>query len=429
MFNFKISKTLKDVQWSFVSLATASLSHLLLRIVLGRELGPDGLGIYTLVFTIYLFGMQFAAFGIGSALIKYVAEFSDEKHLVKEYFSSGLLGALVIGTLIAILLYIISDFVAVSIFHVQEMGDYLKYVSFCLPFIAIQKIVLGTLVGLRKMKIDALINIIQNTFIFALSVYLVLFLDTNVKGAVLGFVVPTIFVSLLSIFFVKENFLIPSHIFIDTFREIIWFGFYFVLGNSIAMVNTQIDSLMVGHFLDTTNVGIYAVAAIIVQGISLIPNSVHKAVAPSIAYQYGKSEYSGTINLIEKTMFRVFVIVLLISLVLVIFGKSLILLLFTSDFIYSYSPLLILMVGYLIYAPVHSVDCALLSIGKVNIIYKIALFCGFLNILCNVILIPKYGINGAALATTISIILLCMLKLYFIKKYVLDLKTNQTNEY
>ena len=46
MFNLKFSKNTKDIQWSFISLAIASFANLLLRIVLGKKLGPSGLGLY-----------------------------------------------------------------------------------------------------------------------------------------------------------------------------------------------------------------------------------------------------------------------------------------------------------------------------------------------------------------------------------------------
>ncbi|WP_424353330.1 flippase [Methanosarcina mazei] len=422
MFNFKLSKTIWDVQWSFISLATASLSHLLLRIVLGRELGPSGLGVYTLVFTMYMFGMQFAGFGIGSALTKYVAEFRDDNQKVREYISSGMTGSLISGFIITIMLYLVSDFIAISIFHISEMSELLKIIAFCLPFIAIQKMVLGTLNGLRRMKSYAIINIIQNVFVLVLSVYFVLILNTDVKGAVLGLTIPTIITSLFSIIFIKNFVSTLSFSFTKSFQDVTWFGFYFVLANSIGMINTQVDSMMIGHFLDAKNVGYYSVATIVINGIILIPNSVHAAVAPSIAYFYGKSEYEKTTKFIQRIVLYVTVVIIIISISIALFGKALIMLLFKNEFILAYSPLLILLIGYTIYSPIHSVDCALLSIGKVNILYKISLFCTIFNIIFNVLLISKYGILGAALSTSMSIIILSIFKLYFINKHLFNIK-------
>ncbi len=411
---------MKDIQWSFISLAISSLSHLLLRIVLGKELGPQGLGVYTLVFTIYMFGMQFSGFGIGSALTKYVAQFTDDENRIKDYISAGLSGSLITGTIMAILFYLSADLIAISIFDIPEMGPYLKYVAFCLPFIAIEKMVLGTLVGLRRMRLYALINIFQNAFIFILSVHLVA--NIGVRGAILGLVIPTILTGLASFFFIKG--ICTGLSFSEKFREVAWFGFYYVLSNTIGMINTQVDSLMVGHFLDAENVGIYAVAVLLTQSITLIPNSVHTVIEPSVAYHYGRSDYKRTTDLIKKTMLKTFLIILSIAVILTILGRPLITILFTEQFISAYTPMLILLAGYAIYSTVHSVDCTLPAIGKVNIVYKISLSCAICNILLNFVLIPEYGIYGAALATTITIILMSLLKFYFIRLYVLKKELN-----
>ena len=134
---------MRDVQWSFISLATASLSHLLLRIVLGKELGPSGLGLYTLVFTIYIFGMHFAAFGIGVALTKYLAEFDDNLLRIKGFVSCGHFGSIISGSMMGVLMYLLSGIIAIQFFHSPGMVDLLKITAFCFPFIAMQKAVIG----------------------------------------------------------------------------------------------------------------------------------------------------------------------------------------------------------------------------------------------------------------------------------------------
>ena len=206
MFNIKLSKTMRDVQWSFISLATASLSHLLLRIILGKELGPAGLGLYTLVFTIYMFGMQFAAFGIGAALTKYVAEHNYNIQKAKDFGSSGILGSFISGSMMGILLYLSAGAISISFFHNSEMVDLLKITALCFPFIATQKAVLGVLNGFRKMNHFAFLNITQNILVLFVSIVLVVFFKMNVIGAVLGFIAPTIVISLIALFFVRDIF-------------------------------------------------------------------------------------------------------------------------------------------------------------------------------------------------------------------------------
>lgn len=417
MFNLKLNKTMKDVQWSFISLVTASFSHLLLRIVLGRELGPSGLGLYTLVFTIYMFGMQFAAFGIGAALTKYIAQYHDDLPKIREYVTSGVLGSIVSGTVFGVILYMFSGIISIQFFHNPEMTDLLKITAFCFPFIAMQKVVIGTLNGMRKMKWFAFVNIVQNVSVMVVSIALVMMLDMGVRGAVIGYVVPTILIGVLSFTLIRGNFSINMGILRIALREISWFGFYVVLANSIGMINTQIDSLMIGHFMSATDVGYYAVAVLFMQAITLLPQAVQRVTNPSIARYYGKKDYGNIRSLIKETMFKISLITIVIALFLAIFGKILIGIIFTNEFLPAYIPLLILLIGYSIYAAFVSVGTCLSSIGKVQIVFRISLVCAILNTLLNIILIPRFGLLGAASATSISLVFTTLINMYFLRKY------------
>ena len=199
-----------------------------------------------------------------------------------------------------------------------------------------------------------------------------------------------------------------------------------VLANSLGIVNTQIDSLMIGYFMNETDVGYYAIATIFIQGVILIPNAVQRITTPTIATYYGKNDYNSIEILIKNTMLRTFGITLLISLCIAIFGKFIIITLF-RDFLPAYTPLLILLIGYSVYSALISVGGALSSVGKVKVAFRISIICAFINTLLNIILIPEYGLIGASIATSISLILTSLIQMYFISKYVL--KNRSTTQY
>ena len=418
MFNLKLSKTMKDVQWSFISLAIASFLHLLLRVVLGRELGPSGLGLYTLVFTIYVFGLQFVTFGIGSALTRYIARYHDDLPKIREYVTSGVLGSILSGTVMGILLYLLSGIISIQFFHNPEMTELLKITAFCFPFISMQKVVIGTLNGLRKMKWYAFVNIIQNVSVVVTSLILVLLLDMGVRGAVIGLVVPTIVIGLLSLIGTRGYFSIRMGILRTALNELLLFGFYIVLSSAIGMLNTHIDSVMIGYFMGETDVGYYAVAIVLIQGMLLIPQAVEKVMTAATSNYCGKNDYKNLIKLIKKCVAVIFVIDAIILFLLVLFGQFLIENIFGSDFLSAYTPLLILLIGYFIYIPIMSVSSTLASIGKVNILFRISLISVVINTFLNILLIPTYGIAGAAIATSITLIFITILRIFFIYRYI-----------
>jgi O-antigen/teichoic acid export membrane protein len=411
---------MKDVQWSFISLATASLSHLLLRIILGRELGPDGLGIYTLVFTIYIFGMQFAAFGIGAALTKYIAEFYDELDKIKEFISSGIVGSFVTGFLIGIILFFFSGIIAINFFHISEMQVLLQITAMCFPFIAIHKSIIGALNGFRNMKAYAFLTIALNAFVLIASIFMAIYLNLGVLGAVLGFVIPTVVIGLISVFFVRSYFTIPDVPVLQNkiLKDVLVFGFYVVLGNSIGYIYTHIDSVMIGYYLDETEVGYYAVSSIFIQGITLIPSAIQRVTSPMIAKSYAKKEYDSIVKLLKGVIAKVFLLSSLCSLFLLLFGKELIILLFEDVFLPAYMPLLILLIGYTVYSMFMSMGTFYASIGHVQLSYKIALFSAILSIMMNIIFIPRYGIIGAAMATSLSLIVLTIVNFSIVQHFI-----------
>ena len=411
---------MENIQWSFISLASASFAHLMLRILLSRELGPSGLGLYTLVFTIYMFGMQFAGFGIGAALTQYIAQRHDNIMKIQDYVIAGIIGSLFSSSVTGILLYLLSYTISIYFFNMPEMIDLLRITAFCFPFIAIQKVALGTLNGLQKIKLYAVINIAQNIAVLLFSVIFVFWLEMNVIGAILGFVLPTILIGLISLATLKEFFIgFPKKLGIFL-KEISWFGFYIVLAQSIGMVNLQIDSLLIGRFLGEIEVGYYAVAAIFMQGIILLAQAIQIVTTPSIAVLYAKRDFINIRALINKTMLKVFVVTLCISAFLAIFGKFIIIIIFTEEFLPSFMPMTILLIGYTIYSAFVSIGTCLISIGKVQIVFKISILCAIFSTLLNVILIPKFGLVGAASATSTSLIFTTLINLYFINYYIME---------
>lgn len=422
-----MSKMRRDVQWSFISIAISSFVHFLLRIVLGRDLGAYGLGLYTLIFSIYTLGIQFAGFGIGNALTKYIAENNGDIKKVNEFVSSGLVGSIISGFIVGAILYLFSDAIGAGIFHNLEMSGLLKITAICFPFIALQKTVLGTLNGLRKMNYFALLNIFQNILMVIVSIILVVFLKMEINGAILGLVYPTIFTGLFSLYFIKNHYIYMPRFFNSTSRELSVFGFYVVIASSIGVINAQIDSLAIGYFMNGVDVGNYAVAMILIQGILLLPSAIQQVTSPAMAEYYGKRNYQNIKNLMENVMLKTLLITIFLSGLLALFGRYVISFFFTDEFLPAYKPLLILLIGYSIQAPMISIGGWLASVGKVEMIFKISLFCVLINMILNVILIPRFGIIGAAIATSFSLVISVIISLGFIKKYVYDFVTECNN--
>lgn len=395
-----------DVQWAFISIFTSSLVNFILRIVLGRELGPEGLGVYTLAFTIYLFGVQFAAFGIGSAQTFYIAESIDNHPTIRKYVSSGMTSSIITGILMGVGFFYLAPYIAISFFKNPELVGLIQLISLTFPFIAIQKSVLGTLNGFRTMHLYALINILQNISTVSLSVILVLVFRMGVQGAVVGLVAPTIIIGILSPLLIREHLGLDHSLWdIPAIRATTVFGFYAVLANSVSYLNNQINSVFIGYYLNPTEVGIFAVAVLLSQTLTLIPNAIQTVTNPVMATLNAKEDLEGVRRIFYSTLRKSFFIAAGSAVLLAVFSPFIISLLFGEKFLTSYISLLLLLPGSVILASYMAVGTTLASIGKVHIIFRIGIISVVINIIMNILLIPSVGIEGAAIATSMTAII------------------------
>lgn len=419
IFSDPKSKTIRDIKWAFISTVTASLAHFILRTIIGRELGSDGLGIYTLAFTIYLLGMQFAAFGIGPALTRYIAEHLGDRQTINSYVSSGLTGSIITGTAMGVILFLLSPYLADNVFHTPELEIMIRLISFCFPFIAVQKAVLGTLNGLRRMRHFAFLNIMQNGAVVIISIVLVLLFDLGEMGAVIGLVIPTIASSILCPILIRDCISLNKSMWdMPALRATTAFGFYVVLSNSIGFLNTQIDSILIGYYLNPSDVGIYAVAVLLAQTLTLIPTAVQQVTAPITANLYGKGDVQGVWRLFHSTLKKSLTISAITAIVVAVTAPYIIDIIFTEAYALSYTPLLVLLVGYAIGASYGAVGATLSSIGKVKVAFRISAICATFNILLNMLLIPAIGIIGAAIATAGTMILNFLMTVWIARNFL-----------
>lgn len=99
----------------------------------------------------------------------------------------------------------------------------------------------------------------------------------------------------------------------------------------------------------------YSAAFLFFQILMLLPMAIQLVTTPAISSYYAKGEHENIKKTIKQTMLLVFIINLVLSSIIMIFGKFWINILFSSDFVGAYFPLLILVGTSLIYAPYASV--------------------------------------------------------------------------
>jgi O-antigen/teichoic acid export membrane protein len=109
--------------------------------------------------------------------------------------------------------------------------------------------------------------------------------------------------------------------------------------------------------------------------------------------------------MITKSSRGMLLITLPVVLVLVLFGEVIIRLAFGAAYEKAYVPLVILCVGQLVNASIGSVRSILNMTGNEHDTTRVLVIGAIVNLLLNFTLTPVWGMNGAAMATTVTLIL------------------------
>ena len=387
----------------FASVVTLPLGFII-TILLGRYLGAGDLGLYRMTSTIYGIAMLAAAIGIPAAMIKYVAEFKNDRTKFNQIVSSGVITSLFLGIGFIALFYFSSGIFA-GIFNMPELPSLLKILSPVFPFALVGSALLGLLNGIREMKEYAAATIIQSVLMVIVTVALIYY-GFGVAGAVIGIVLSSVGNCLFLIWVSRNYFEITLSEYVSTTKKMLRFGAQIFGVNAINMINYQADIILIGYFLTATDVGYYAVAVGLSKFFWIIPQAIQTITFPATSEYWTNNNHSAMQTMIDKSMKYTACILLPIGLAVGFFAKDIITTIFGEEFSYAVLPLLILLVGTVISSIAsRSIGGSLSAVGRPDLSLKAVAISAAVNVILNILLIPIFGISGAAIATAISLIM------------------------
>ncbi len=186
------------------------------------------------------------------------------------------------------------------------------------------------------------------------------------------------------------------------------------------MLLSSIDLIMLSFWYDSDKIGGYSVATKI-SALTMIFCMAFTPFLPKISQLYHKKQT----DRLEDYYLTITKIIILFTCPLVIyfiFYGKIVLMFFGKDFITFFSVLSILAIGRFFDAVTGPVGSLLNMTRYEKIDMALVISVLFLNLLLNVVLIPRYGTIGAALATTVSLAIINCIKVY-ITKHLLRIDT------
>ena len=191
------------------------------------------------------------------------------------------------------------------------------------------------------------------------------------------------------------------------YRQRAWFAAVWPLSMVAGMqvINRHTDILMLGFFVSADEVGVYRVAAQAAALVGFSLQIVNMVVAPHFARLHASGETERLQRLVTGSARLVLLGAVPAALVLILAGDTVLSLLFGADYALGQTALVVLTIGQLVNAGVGSVALLLNMAGYEKETARGVLIAALINVPLNLLLIPLFGMTGAALATAISLVI------------------------
>ncbi len=371
-------------------------------------------GLVTFVLASGAILMPLMAFGVHNTMVKYYSNHQDSE---KDGFFTLMLLIPLLGilpmTLVGLIWYNpIGDWVS----QVNPMvKDYLWYVFFVglamgyfEVFYSWTKVHLKSVFGNFMKEVFARIGV---SILLLLFYFDVISLDIFFKCLVGLYLLRTVVIKIyaFSLRMPKLDFNFPPHT-----KEILSYSFLIILGGSAALILLEIDKVMLNQFISIENVAYYGVSVYIATVIIVPSRAMHQITYPLTAELLNTNNDVGLDKLYKKTSLTLF-IASGILFVLIILNLNDLYLMLPENYRNGFTIVFLIGLAKVMDSLLGNINSILYNSKYYKTVLIFGVCLAALTILLNYILIPKLGLEGAALASFVSIFIFNLVKLIFVR--------------
>lgn len=373
-----------------------------------RYFGAQTWGEFSLALSVILFGAILGTAGLDTAIVKVTAGLDESKHIASSY-TTALKCVTVFSVLSSILIFFLSEWISGMLFNSPSLAPTFKLSAFAIVPLGIINLNAGTLHGLERINKYVFIRFVSR-HVTALLLLLVLVLIWKQSRLVLiAYITGLYLVACLSFYWLIQEgvrprrYSEPSENISGEYSRLMKLAFPLLFASSLVFLNGWIDTIMVGAFLTKRDVGIYNIALKMSGLLLLFWTSVNVVVTPKFSELYSQNKMDELSEVVRHSTSIIFYCTLPLFLILILFPGQ-ILSVFGEEFTSGKYALIILCIGNLAGAWAGSEGYFMQMTNSQVAFQNITLTSSLLSFLLNLLLIPRYGIEGAAVATCISII-------------------------
>ncbi len=377
-------------------------------VLLARALGPEGFGTYAFALSLVSLLVIVAQMGLPALVVREVARYQLTQDWARlrgllqraNQAVFGLSGVLMLG--IATLGYFLVD---------GDGGTALEtfaYALLLLPLIALGNLRGAMLRGLHKVVQGQLPEMLVRPFLLFAFVGL-----CYVFGSLTPPIAMALYALAAALAFAVGVYLllrvIPAQVRAarPRYDTAVWLrsALPLSLTSGMQVISRQAGIVILGILASSEEVGLYRVVTDVALMVSITLGVINVVIAPQIARLYHAGDLVRLQKMITWSARAILFTSLPVGIVLIVWGAPILQAVFGAEYVEGRVALAILCVGQIVNAVMGSVAFLLNMTGHERSVAKVVMLATSINITLNLILIPPFGIEGAASATAVSLVI------------------------
>ncbi|MBI2508153.1 flippase [Candidatus Woesearchaeota archaeon] len=361
--------------------------------------------------------------GLGDGLLRYVSFYKGKEDYarIKSMLGFSVKIVSIISIFLSIIVFIFSKWLAINLFHDQELNIIIKLFAVIIPFNSLREIFFKIVRALQKVEYEVYSkHIIENVTKVSLS-FIFTFLGYRLFGLTVAYII-SIFLSFIAAFYFLNSKVLKQKdeeiVSLSLNKELLVYSLPLLFSTLIFSVILWTDTLMLGYFTSPQETGLYN-AALPTSGLMfMVPLIMLTLFIPVLTEIYSQSKnevFKSIYIIITKWIFSINIILLSFF---CLFSSQVLSILFGRAYVEASASLIILSLGYFVGYAMSSTQDILMIHKKTKTIFLNSMIMMIINLILNIYLIPIYGINGAALATATAFITRSILLMIEVKYYL-----------
>lgn len=395
----------------FAGFATQLGLAFLIRVSFARYLSVDAFGLVALfIATLNTVGLLSVA-GLDVGIGRFLPRFESGDEHRQDVLRSATEVAIPLSIGAGLLLYLSSDWLATRIFHSPALEPLLVVAAIATPFFGLRRLALGAAQGQERTIPKVLIeNLLPQVSQIVLLV-VVVSLGAHVLGIVWAYAGGFVVSGLVGGYYLLKHTPLDVRRRGSMHRRLAIFSAPLIVTGIMVRLMEYLDTFLLGYLATSGDVGIYNTVYPLSQLALIFLTSFSFLLLPAISRLDDDDQLDEADRLFKLTTKWIFFLTMPIFFVMFYFPELTISVTFGEKYSAGATALAVLALGMLVHSGLGPTGKGLIAIGQTRLVMLDNTVAASVNVLLNVLLIPTYGIVGAAVASVTAFLTLDVLGL------------------